>query len=71
MRDVDAIAAAWPRSPEGYPICAHCGARRPGYYAFCVDCWERLSPFVKIEFTRAVSRAEKARIILASRVQLP
>lgn len=71
MRDVDMIREAWPWSPYGYPICAHCGGRRPGYYAFCVECWENLSAFIKMEFTRAVSRREKAEIILKSRPRLP
>lgn len=72
MNDVDIIAEAYPRSSEnGKPMCAHCGGYRPGYFALCVACWDRLSPFVKIEFTRARSRMEKAQIILGSREQLP
>lgn len=65
--DLSVIAAAFPRSPQGYPICSHCGRRRPGYYMLCVPCWDALSPFVKIEIVRGRTRAAKARLILVSK----
>jgi len=71
MRDVDAIAEAYPHSSDGKPMCAHCGGYRPGYLALCMNCWEALSAFTKIEFTRSRSTVEKARILLAARTRTP
>lgn len=71
MNEIDVITEAFPHTPEGQPLCGHCRGHRPGYLMLCVTCWERLSPFVKIEIVRARSRGEKARILLATRTQLP
>lgn len=61
------ITEAFPSSRDGYPICCHCGGRRPGYLLLCMLCWNRLSQFSQRAIVDARGRTEKARLVLASR----
>lgn len=67
MKDVDVIAQAFPKSPEGHPLCGHCGKRRPGYYMLCVDCWNALSGYVQMELLRKMTPIERAHLIVLTR----
>jgi predicted amidophosphoribosyltransferase len=67
MTEDETIELAFPKLPDGRPMCCHCRKHREGYLMLCADCWNALSAFAQITILNARPRVEKARLILITR----
>ena len=69
--DMDLIDEAFPKSPEGEPLCCHCGGRRPGYLTALHPVLEQAFEVRAGDDPRRSRTEEKARIVLAARPVMP